>query len=85
MALQSIANESMTNILVEHLSDGSAQWKGDVLVVKSKQDSPELVINMEQADVKLVNLLLWRYVWVLSSINITLIINSRAIVYGIFC
>ena len=57
---QSIVNESVQNHLVDRFSRGSAIWKGDVLVVKSRHDSPELVVNMEQTDVELVNLLLWR-------------------------
>jgi len=60
MARQSITNNCPTNLLVRRQSNGLVVWKGDVLVVKSKLESPDLVINMEQGDMELVNLVLWR-------------------------
>jgi hypothetical protein len=57
---QAITHYSVPNHLVESLSNGNIQWRGDILVVKSMPDTPDCPVNMEQTDIELVNLLMLR-------------------------
>lgn len=57
---QVTTSHSINNLLVNRFSRGKQNWKGDVLVVKSTLEAPDIPVNMDITDLELVNLLLIR-------------------------
>ena len=55
-------NDLSNNNLINRLSDGHSNWKGDILIVKGSHQNPDIVTDMLLEDVNLVKLIIMWYV-----------------------